>query len=292
MLNIDEISDYRDLLKDYYVQRKVEFPLYSYKMMGQKLDLETSQMFRVLNKVFHLPTRSVPLAKDLLKLKGRDGELFEILVAASKTKSQAKREKLYKMALALKDVKMRSLDTNELQFLSKWWIPVVRTTLEMNGGDAITTKLMRQIRPALSKEQVEDAIRILRELELITPLASNRYAITQANFTTAGAAKVTAIRSYQNQLLALAQDSIVNVNPDMRNISSLLVGVDEECFEDLKNMTLEFRRQVQKRVEEVPKATRAMQFIFALYPVSDVAENEPSKNGLSKTELMEKERKK
>lgn len=297
MLNIDEISDYRDLLKDYYVQRKLEFPLYSYKMMGQKLGLETSQMFRVLNKEFHLPTRSVPLAKDLLKLKGRDGELFEILVAVSKTKSQAKRDKLYKMALALKDVKMRSLDTNELQFLSKWWIPVVRTTLEMNGGDAITTKLMRQIRPALSKEQVEDAIRILRELELITPLASNRYAITQANFTTAGAAKVTAIRSYQNQLLALAQDSIVNVSPDMRNISSLLVGVDEECFEDLKNMTLEFRRQVQKRVEEVPKATRAMQFVFALYPVSDVAENEPSKNesskkGLSKKEPMEKERKK
>ncbi len=95
---------------------------------------------------------------------------------------------------------------------------------EMNGGDAITTKLMRQIRPALSKEQVEDAIRILRELELITPLASNRYAITQANFTTAGAAKVTAIRSYRT---SSCSDSIVNVNPDMRNISSLLVGVDE-----------------------------------------------------------------
>ena len=154
MLNIDEISDYRDLLKDYYVQRKVEFPLYSYKMMGQKLGLETSQLFRVLNKVFHLPTRSVPLAKELLKLKGRDGELFEILVAASKTKSPTKKEKLYKMALSLKDVKMRSLDTNELLFLSKWWIPVVRATLEMNGGDANISKLMRQIRPALSKEQL------------------------------------------------------------------------------------------------------------------------------------------
>ena len=50
MLNIDEISDYRDLLKNYYTQRKLDMPLYSYKMMGQKLGLDTSQVFRVLNK--------------------------------------------------------------------------------------------------------------------------------------------------------------------------------------------------------------------------------------------------
>ena len=95
MLNIDEISDYRDLLKNYYTQRKLDMPLYSYKMMGQKLGLDTSQVFRVLNKELHLPNRSIPLAKDLLDLKGRKGELFEILVAASKTKSPAKKDKLF-----------------------------------------------------------------------------------------------------------------------------------------------------------------------------------------------------
>ena len=98
MLNIDEISDYRDLLKNYYTQRKLEMPLYSYKMLGQKLSLETSQVFRVLNKELHLPNRSIPLAKDLLDLKGRSGEIFEILVAASKTKSPAKKDKLYKIS--------------------------------------------------------------------------------------------------------------------------------------------------------------------------------------------------
>ena len=269
MLNIDEVNDYRDLLKDYYVQRKLEFPLYSYKMMGQKLGLETSQMYRILNKGFHLPNRSIPLAKDLLHLKNRQAELFEILIAIAKTKSEKEKEKLYKKALSLKDVKMQSLNTNELQFLSKWWIPVVRATLEMNGGQADISQLVRTIRPAISKEQAEEALKILKELNLITPLASNRYAINQVNFTTSGVSKVNAIRSYQNQLLALASDSIVHVEPSQRNISSLLVGVDEECFEDLNNMTLEFRRQVQKRVEEVKKTDRIMQFIFALYPVTN-----------------------
>lgn len=277
MLNIEEISDYRDLLKDYFVQKKLDMPLYSYKMMGQKLGLETSQMFRVLNKVLHLPNRSIPLAKDLLGLKGRNGELFEILVAASKTKSKAEKEKLFNKALSLQDVNLRKFNSNELLFLSKWWIPVVRALIEMNGGKAVVPQLVKQISPAVSKEQVEEAISVLKELHLITPLASERYAATTANFTSAGAEKTAAIRSYQNQLLSLAQDALANVEPDKRNITSLLVGVDDDCFNDLKEMNLEFRRQVQKRVEEVERPNKAMQFVFALYPVAEVPKETPTK---------------
>ena len=279
MLNIAEISDYRDLLKNYYTQRKLDLPLYSYKMMGQKLGLETSQVFRVLNKELHLPTRSIPLAKDLLDLKGRNGEIFEILVAASKTKSPAKKDKLYKMALSLQDVDLRKFSASEYLFLSKWWIPVVRALIEMNGGHAEVSRLVKQITPPVSEDQVREAIKVLKDLKLITPLASERYATAVANFTSAGSAtKTAAIRSYQNQLLALAQNALVAVEPSKRNISSLLVGVDKDCFADLNEMTLEFRRQVQKRAAEVKEADRAMQFVFALYPVAELSDSEQSKN--------------
>ena len=271
MLNIDEISDYRDLLKNYYTQRKLEMPLYSYKMLGQKLSLETSQVFRVLNKELHLPNRSIPLAKDLLDLKGRSGEIFEILVAASKTKSPAKKDKLYKMALALQDVDLRKFNPSEYLFLSKWWIPVVRALIEMNGGHAEVSRLVKQITPTVSEDQVREAIKVLKDLKLITPLTSERYVATTANFTSGSSpTKTAAIRSYQNQLLALAQNALVSIEPARRNISSLLVGVDEDCFSDLNEMTLEFRRQVQKRVGEVKNPDKAMQFVFAFYPVAEV----------------------
>lgn len=271
MLNIDEISDYRDLLKDYYVQRKLDMPLYSYKMMGQKIGLGTSQVFRLLNKEVHLPTRCVPLARDLLGLKGRRGEMFEILVAASKTKSPSKKDKLYEMALALRDVKMRQMTSNELLFLSKWWIPVMRALIEVEGKSTPIPQLVKKIYPPISQEQADEAIRVLKELKLITPLASEKYTATQENFTSSGNAKVTAIRSYQNQLLSLAQESLVSMNPDQRDLSSLMVIVDDDCFADLKEMTREFRRQVQKRVEEVVKPSKVMQFVFSLYPVAFVS---------------------
>ena len=277
MLNIDEIGDYRDLLKNFFIQKKLEFPLFSYKMMGQKLGLETSQVFRVLNKESHLPAQSIPLSKKLLGLKGRDGELFEILVAASRTKSKTKKDKLYKMALALQDVSLRKLNSNEILFLSRWWIPVIRAIIEINGGKADIHTLAKQITPAISEDQVKEAIQVLKDLKMITPLASERYAVTTVNFTSAGASKISAIRSYQNQLLTLAQNALVNVPPDERNISSVLACVDDECFEDLIEMTREFRRQVQKRVADVAVPHKVMQFIFSLYPVADISDKKSTK---------------
>lgn len=268
MLDIAEAGDYRELLRGFYVERKLEFPLYSYKMMGMKLDLETSQVFRILNKELHLPTRSIPFAKELLGLSGRSGELFEILVAAGKTRQKARKEKLYEMAMSLRDVELRALDHDELQFLGKWWIPVVRSAIELNGGDASEARLMKQIVPPLSKEQIRDALKVLKELGFLTPLASGRFGMAKLHFSASGKSKATAIRQYQNQLLSLAQNALVNIEPAERNISSLLVSVDEDCFQDLQEMSREFRRQIQKRVEEVGKANRVFQIVVSMVPVT------------------------
>jgi len=268
MLNIDEIGDYRDLLKQYYAQRKLELPLYSYKMMGLKLGLETSQIFRILNKEYHLPTRCIPLAKELLNLTGRSAELFEILAAAARTRSKSKQDKLYEMAFALRDVEFRKLNTHELQFLSKWWIPVVRSCVELSGGDADPGHIAARIIPAISRDQVMEALHILKELGFITKKASGCYGVSKLHFTSSGTEKIQAIRSYQNQLFALGQNALASIAPADRSISTLMVSVDDDCFQDLQEMSREFRRQIQKRVEEVAHPDRAMQVLISIVPVT------------------------
>lgn len=268
MLNVDETGDYRDLLKQFYVQRKQEMQLYSYKMMGSKLGLETSQLFRILNKSMHLPTRCIPLVKDLLGLTGRSAELFEILVAAARTKSTGKQKKLYDMALNLRDVELRRLSNYELKFLSKWWIPVVRSCIELNHGKCVPEHIAAQIQPPITKEQVIEAIQTLVELGLIVKKASGIYTIHSVNFTTTGTDRIQAIRDYQGQLFSLGQNALSTIPPNERNITSLMVSVDEECFQDLQEMSKEFRRQIQKRVEEVKSSNRIMEIMVSIFPLT------------------------
>jgi hypothetical protein len=70
MVTFSDIADYRDFLKSYYDRRKEEMPFYSYRMMGDKLGLDSSYLYRVLQKKQHLPAHALPYGQSLLDLSG------------------------------------------------------------------------------------------------------------------------------------------------------------------------------------------------------------------------------
>lgn len=276
MHNFDDITDYRDLLRLFYQKRKAEMPLYSYRMMGHKLGIETSQICRIIQKEYHLPIRCIPLAKQLLGLTGRSGEYFELLAAAARTRSGPKRDELFEKAYALRDVARRKLEGQELRFLRDWWIPVVRAYIEINHGEITPELLARQIVPSITVPQAKEAIEILLELGFIQKLSSHRYSAAMTHFTVKGPEKTTAVRSYQKQILQLGQMALDTFEPADRDISTLTLAVDADGFDDLKEMAKEFRRQVQKRAEEALRSDRVMQLSMAFFPVipSQRAKNE------------------
>jgi len=267
MLLLDDVADYRDLLEQHYVQRKAKLPLYTYRMMGIKLGLDTSQVFRILQKNEHLPSRCVPLAKDLLGLTGRSGQYFELLVAAARTRIPAKRKELMDKAFALRDVERRKIGNHEIRFLSQWWIPVVHSYLEVSEGRAIPEEIASSVMPNITKEQANEALEILKSLGLVKRLPSGRLGLSQAHVTVCSPEKAVAVRTYQKQALTLGAEAVDSFPAKEREVSTLTLAVDEECFNDLREMAREFRRQVQKRVEDAMHPDRVMQWTMALYPV-------------------------
>ncbi len=262
------ITDYRDLLRRFYERRKSEMPLYSFRMMGKHLELEPSQLFRVINKEYHLPIRCIPMAKELLGLSGRSAEYFELLVSASRTKSIPKQKELLDKALALQDVRIRSIEENELMFLGHWWIPAVRSFLEISQGISNLHTIATSIFPPITKEQVQEALDVLISLGFIRKGASNRYIVQKTHFSAKGNEKKTAIRSFQKQIISLSLEAIDTCPPEERDISTLTVTVDQKCVGDLKEMIREFRKQIQKRVDEVEKPDVALQLTVSLFPLT------------------------
>lgn len=86
--------------------------------------------------------------------------------------------------------------------------------------------------------------------------------------TAGGPEKAAAVREFQKQVLSLASDALDNIPVNERNISTLTLSVDQSCFEDLGDMLREFRRLVQKRVDEAKNPDRVMQLSMAFYPVA------------------------
>lgn len=268
MVTFSDIADYRDFLKSYYDKRKEEMPFYSYRMMGDKLGLDSSYLYRVLQKKQHLPAHALPAAKDILALAGRSAEYFDLLYSAAVSKDKGKREELMAKALALRDVDRHSLEAAELKVLRNWWILAVRAYLDMNGGVVNVKQIAHDICPPITEAQAEEAIEILKEVGLVKKLASGKLALTEAHLTAGGPEKASAVREFQKQVLGLASDALDNVPVAERNISTLTLSVDQSCFDDLGDMLREFRRLVQKRVDEVKNSDRVMQMSMAFYPVA------------------------
>lgn len=268
MVTFSDIADYRDFLKSYYDKRKEEMPFYSYRMMGDKLGLDSSYLYRVLQKKQHLPAHALPAAKDILALNGRSAEYFDLLYSAAVSKDKGKREELMAKALALRDVDRHSLEAAELKLLRNWWIPAVRAYLELNGGVVNIKQIANDICPPITEAQAEDAVEILKEVGLVKKLASGKLALTEAHLTAGGPEKAAAVREFQKQVLSLASDALDNIPVNERNISTLTLSVDQSCFEDLGDMLREFRRLVQKRVDEAKNPDRVMQLSMAFYPVA------------------------
>lgn len=268
MTNFSDVADYRDLLKSYYEQRKKEMPFYSYRMMGDKLGLDSSYLYRVLQKKQHLPAHVIPAAKELLDFDGRSAEYFDLLVAAGVAKSADKKAELMAKAVALRDVERHSLQQAELKLLENWWIPAVRAYLELNGGIVNIKKIAKDLCPPITEEQAVEAIEILKEVGLVKNVASGRLALTDAHLTVGGQEKSAAVRHFQKQVLFLASEALDSVPVNERNISTLTLSVDQACFDDLGEMLREFRRLVQKRVDESKRPDRVMQLSMAFYPVA------------------------
>lgn len=263
-----DIADYRDFLKAYYDRRKKEMPLYSYRMMGEKIGIDSSYLFRVLQKKQHLPTHAIPSAKEMLGLTGRAAEYFDILLACSQTKDAKKKADLTEQALALRDVERKSVTDSELCFLSKWWIPVVRAYIEVAGGIVNEREIADALQPKVTEAQVKEAVELLKSLGLVTRLASGKLKLSDVHLTASGPEKSKAVRDFQKQVLSLASDSLEAIPVKDRDVSTLTVAVDAECFEDLKEMLKEFRRLVQKRVDESAHPDRVMQLSMAFFPVA------------------------
>lgn len=263
-----DVTDYRDLLHSYYEERKTQMPLYSYRMLGSKLGLDASQLFRIMQKEQHLPGRCVPAAKELLGLTGRAAEYFELLIAASRSRTQQKRQELLDKAFALRDVRRHELGEKELMFLSQWWIATVRAFLEVSKGNADPALISRSLIPSISEDQARDAVELLKDLGMVKRLPSEKLALAEPHLTVGGPAKAKAVRQFQKQVMQLGADSLDGVPVEQRDVSTLTMAVDEEALQDLKEMAREFRRQVQKRVEECAGPDRIMQLNMALFPVA------------------------
>lgn len=273
MRSVFEYLDYRDLLKEAYEHRKAESPLFSYRIMAELFGLDPSYVFRVLQKDQHLPARCQPRAVEFLGLTGRSAEYFQLLVAYARERGRKAKQEILEKALALRDVARRELEDRELGVLRDWWVPAVRSLLEVVDGRRHPEEIAARLSPSVPAADVSHALDLLLELGLVRRTGGGGLSLAETHLTVGGERRSEAVRAFQRQILLLASESLERHSRDVRDVSTLTLAVDKPAFVEIREMLRECRRQIQKRVEEAKKPDRVMQLAMAYFPLSVVPES-------------------
>ena len=89
MPDILDYLEYREFLRDWFIESKKENRFTSYRYLGQKTGVDPAWLVRVFQKEGHLNEEALPAFIRLCSFDDRRAEYFRILYRFCKTKAKA-----------------------------------------------------------------------------------------------------------------------------------------------------------------------------------------------------------
>ncbi len=272
MKKVFEYLDYRDYLSDFYDCQKERNYFYSYRFMAAKLDIDHSLLVKILSGKRHITEKHVKPLVSLCKLAGREALYFETLVEFCKSKSDRQSKILFEKMLNLKSHQSRTLEHYQYEYFKAWYYAATRSLLDYYEFDGDYAALAEKLNPSITVSQAKKTIEVLDNLGLIKKDEQGVYRPTDKHVSTGEKWRSVVISDYQRETIQMSAWSIERDPRETRDISSVTMSVDKECFDDIILMLNECRSSIIKRVNEIPdgRRDRVYQLNMQFIPLSRI----------------------
>ena len=277
-MTLFETLDYREYLKTYYEERKAEKNYFSYKVFANAVGMDQSFLAKILVGHMHLPPEKIGAFSQYLNLYGTEKSYFEALVHFGRAGTAAEAKIWFEKLQSLRPPQYRILSVEQLQYFAPWYTPVVRALVGcIEQGDA--QKIAQSISPAITKQEAESALETLHRLDMLEDEGNGKLRLREPHVGSGrapglvgGEPSALLLRDYHRQILHIAERSLEYVPSQDRDISSLTVALDDAATEDIRVMTREFRKAIQKRIDQVTEANRVYHINIQIIPVTHPSE--------------------
>jgi len=279
-ISIYNFTSYREFLHDYYKEQKRRNPSFSYQIFANKAGFKAKTfIYKVIKGKKALAKSSTLKIAQAMGLKKRETDYFEAMVNFNNAKSISEKEHyFYNLQSLSKRYEASVIRKNQFSYFNHWYNVVIRelvTILDWNEDYKI---LAKAVDPPITPGQAKNAVKLLLELGMIKKLPSGKYVQADKAITTGELLKSLAVYKFQKQFMSLAIESMEKHNKELRDISTLTVGITEEGYHKLSDELKNFRRKLIEIVANDEPADRVYHVSFQFFPVSEL----PKKNTLLK----------
>ncbi len=244
---------------------------YSYRQLADDLGFSATNVVHLFSQGRRpISAQAAKRIADALALRKEHRQYFLRLAQMTQNLSAEEFAQVFAEALEIRaSLITDKLEREQLQFYSHWATIVIREMLVLPDFKLEAKWIASKLWPRISVKEAEEAIALLKKLELIQfDRSSKTWQQRAATVSTGPEVASLAVNKYHQLSIPQGLKSLVDVEQSRRHISSLTLAVNERQFDLIKKEIEAFQQRLleleQNRESGPPD--RVVQLNMQLFP--------------------------
>jgi uncharacterized protein (TIGR02147 family) len=274
MHNIFEYIDYRKYLADYYQEKKETTQYFSYRYFSLKTGINSPSFLKsVIDGKRNLTTNMSEKFAKTLGFKSREKTYFLNLVAFNQAKTLKEKQLCYTILRTIsKRVKESPVKGDQYDFLSSWYVPVIRELICIRNFNDDFDLLAAAVEPAIDPYQAKSSVELLLRLKMVEKLKTGIYKQTSTAITIDESISSMAVRSFTGTMIDHSKSSLETISKEQRHISGITMGISRKSYAIITKEIEAFKDRLKIIVSQDNTVDSVYQINLALFPLSKIQE--------------------
>jgi len=262
-----QYESYRQLLKDFYFEKKRKNRHYTYRHFSKKAEIKSPNYLKLVmdgdRKLTH--PNIVKFIKGL-DLVGKEGHYFENLVLHNQSADEFEKAFFQRNMEMLRVHDDRGVLTrDQFEVLSNWYPLAIKELMLLPDFQANPRWISSKLNCKISPTQASDAIEHMIRLHLLVKTGDGSLIVANQHMQTPNLAQCEAVKTFHHQVLDLAKDSIRKQESEHRCLSALTFAIRKEDLAEAFRRIHEFRNELDSYFSKGGKPDAVYQFNMQLF---------------------------
>lgn len=279
-IEIYKYSNYREFLLDLFDEWGKSVYKWSYGKFSKEAGFAVSNYLKlVIDGKKNLGDTGINKITGFFKFNKSEIAFFKNLVFFNQAKDDNEREKYFHLIKANPQYSKYHKDEKDLhRFYSKWYNPVIRELVDVNGFKSNAKWISQSLFPKISEVEAERSLKFLLKSGQIAENEEGQILQNESINSTGEEVTSLSVTKYHQEMIQKAKESLENFTQEERNVSSLTMAVSPEIYKKITKEIYEFQEKIIELVtsEENVNQEEVCQLNFQLFPVTKVKSNRGS----------------
>jgi len=270
-------------LTDLYLEikqiKRSEKEKYSYRSFAKDLGFgQTNHMHLICKGQRVLSNKAAEDIANLIGLKGNEASFLKALVEFDRSKNPEQSEKALSKIYLLKQKSLtrkkalkkdNSSSSDLMEYLGRWYIPVVREAVGLQDFEEDPFWLADKIIPRVRAKELKESLKLLERLGYLTRDEKGRLIQSNQHVQTSAVVKNLGVKKYHQEMLELSRNALQKVSSKEKDFQAMTLPSNAELVKEFKNEIHALLGKFLAKSTNLDDAEDMVQINIQLFPLTN-----------------------